>query len=76
MKNEYRNPTLPGPLPNLVPGDACYRVYAIRKALFAGEYVDVLGEQIGGDYPTREQAEQAGKDSGLRYAAKHVYGRN
>ena len=53
---------------------AIYRVYAIRSATVAGETVKVLGEQIGGNYPTREAAEAAARASGLECEILHVGG--
>lgn len=76
MKNTFVNPTLPGSkLPNLIPGNAIYRTYAIRRAVVAGAEVDVLGEEIGGDHPTQAAADATGVASGLRYQVKHVGGR-
>lgn len=51
-----------------------YRVYAIRKSVFAGEEVEVLGEQIGGDLPGRTEAEEVVRSAGIPCQIVHVGG--
>ena len=53
---------------------ALYRVYAVRSALIAGERVNVLGEQIGGDIWGRSAAEKVSTESGIKCEIKHVGG--
>ena len=51
-----------------------FRIHAIRDAIFAGERVTVLAEQIGGNFPTRAAAEAAAKQSGLKCRISYVGG--